>query len=109
MAPLARLGLIRGEHAWVALALLVLGYEVCARDGELMSEAVDRFIEKRPGLTRLVVVVVAAHLLNLIPERFDPLHRTAQVTRRYRTVVSVSGKLNVVDIGRERRYGRQAP
>lgn len=98
---------VRGEHAWIALALFVIGYDAVATDGELLSEAVDRFIEKRPGITRLIVAIVAAHLLNLIPDRFDPMHRAAQTTRRYRTI-QTSGRLNVIDFERARN-GRQAP
>ena len=38
-----------------------------------MSEAVDRYLEARPCVTRAVVVTVAAHLLNLLPQKLDPL------------------------------------
>jgi hypothetical protein len=65
------------DRAWVVLAAAIVTYEVVAQPEELMSEAVDRYLESRPWLTRLAVVVVSAHLLNAIPLRFDPLHQLA--------------------------------
>lgn len=75
---------VRGEHAWVVLGLLVIAYEIVANDGELLSEAVDRFIEKHPIATRLAVAGVAMHLANVAPNRIDPLHMLFTVTRTYR-------------------------
>ena len=46
-----------------------------ATHDELLSEAVDRYLDRRPWVTRLVVIYLAAHLLNLVPARIDPLHR----------------------------------
>lgn len=65
------------DRAWIVLASAIVTYEVVAQPDELMSEAVDRYLDSRPWLTRLIVAVVAAHLLNLIPPQFDPLHRVA--------------------------------
>ena len=65
------------DRAWLALAVGVAGYEVLARENELLSEAVDRYLEARPCVTRAVIITVAAHLLNLLPTRLDPL---AQLT-----------------------------
>ena len=61
------------DRAWLALAVGVAGYEVLARENELLSEAVDRYLEARPCVTRAVIITVAAHLLNLLPTRLDPL------------------------------------
>lgn len=73
---------VRGEHAWVALAILIAVYEIFAPEGELLSEAVDRFLVRHPWLTRGVVAVVALHLLNLLPTRVDPVHHVAKMFRR---------------------------
>ena len=66
------------DRAWIVLAAAIVTYEVVAQPDELMSEAVDRYLDTRPWLTRLIVAVVSAHLINLIPPRYDPLHRVAQ-------------------------------
>jgi hypothetical protein len=60
------------DRAWAALAVAILGYEVSAPRGELMSEGCDRYLQARPWLTRAVVCVTAAHLLNVLPPRADP-------------------------------------
>ena len=63
--------------AWLWLAGGVVAYEVAAQPGQLLSEQVDRWLVTHPILTRAVIVVVAAHLANLIPPRCDPLHWVA--------------------------------
>lgn len=65
------------DRAWLALGAAVVAYEAGAPRGELLSEGVDRYLVRRPWVTRVVVVGLAAHLLNAIPQRFDPLHRLA--------------------------------
>ncbi|OBL08224.1 hypothetical protein A5646_12860 [Mycobacterium sp. 1245499.0] len=49
-------------------------YEVAAPEGELLSEAADRYMLSHPWITRVVVFSIAVHLCNMIPNRFDPLH-----------------------------------
>ena len=68
------------DRAWVVLGAAIVAYELAAKPEELMSEAVDRYLEARPWITRLGVTVIAAHLLNLIPPQYDPLHRLAVMT-----------------------------
>jgi hypothetical protein len=73
--------------AWLGLGAYVVTTEVCAPDGELLSQAVDRWLEKRPGRTVSVLTIVATalHLLNLLPERYDPFaitFKTVRLTRR---------------------------
>jgi hypothetical protein len=65
------------DRAWVVLAAGIVTYEVAAKPEELMSQAVDRYLESRPWITRMAVAIVSAHLLNLIPSRLDPLHHLA--------------------------------
>lgn len=72
------------ERAWLTLGIGVAVYELLARDGELLSHQVDRWLEKHPIITTAVVTVTAAHLLNLLPPRLDPL----AVAFSWRSVVS---------------------
>lgn len=72
--------MITGERAWLVLAVAVALYEIAAPKDQLLSEAVDRWLAKRPWMTRAVVVLTAAHLLNLIPQRVDPFHRLAEAS-----------------------------
>ncbi|MGH3956493.1 MAG: DUF7427 family protein [Mycobacterium sp.] len=67
------------DRAWLALGAGIVAYELAAPRGELLSEGVDRYLARRPWLTRAVVVVLAAHLLNVLPEPVDPLHQIAKV------------------------------
>lgn len=41
---------------------------------ETLSAAAGRYHQRRPWLTRGVVLYLAAHLLGIIPARGDPLH-----------------------------------
>ncbi|USC17052.1 hypothetical protein [Rhodococcus sp. 11-3] len=63
-----------GERAWAWLAGGVIAYEIMADEDQLLSNAVDRWLKSHPLATHVAVVVTAAHLLNLIPERLDPFH-----------------------------------
>jgi hypothetical protein len=67
--------------AWVTMALGIVAYELIAPEGQLLSEAVDRFLVKHPVVTRVVVISVAAHLLNVLPNRVDPIHQIATISR----------------------------
>lgn len=60
------------ERAWFALGIGVLAYELMAREGELLSHQVDRWLESHPVLTTAAITVTAAHLLNLLPTKADP-------------------------------------
>ncbi len=61
------------EIAWAALSFAVVCYEVWAPKGQLLSEGMDRALERHPVLTRAVVAAVALHLVNAIPARLDPI------------------------------------
>ena len=78
---IGRLDRVRGEQAWIALAVLIVGYEILAAPGELLSEAVDRFIARHPVLTRAAIITVALHLANALPDRVDPIHLLAVALR----------------------------
>lgn len=66
---------LTAKRGWLAIAGLVTAYEIACPPGELLSEGVDRGIEQRPLLTKLAIGVTALHLMNAIPERYDPFHR----------------------------------
>lgn len=61
-----------GSKAWLALGIGVVVYEFASREGELLSEAVDRYLEEYPVVTTAAIVLTAMHLLNVLPERVDP-------------------------------------
>lgn len=72
---------LTANRAWGVIGIGVLLYEIVANDGELLSEGADRALEAHPILTRLGVVVVALHLINALPARFDPVHRLVGLRR----------------------------
>lgn len=62
---------MNAKQAWVLLATGVLSYELYCKDGELLSECVDEWLDCRPLLTRAVIAALALHLGNLLPARYD--------------------------------------
>ena len=58
----------------MALAAYVIGYNVCARDDEMLSEAADRYMMRHPWMTRVVALLIAMHVTNAVPDKFDPIH-----------------------------------
>lgn len=70
------------DAAWVSLAIGVIAYDVACPAGQMLSEGVDRYLDCRPWVTRTVIAVVALHLANVLPSRFDPFHQLAVVLRR---------------------------
>ncbi|WP_218001213.1 DUF7427 family protein [Nocardia thailandica] len=70
---------IRAGHLWLTLAGVVTALEIIAPEGELLSEGVDRGLERHPLLVRAAILITAAHLLNLLPERVDPYARLPKV------------------------------
>lgn len=74
------------DKAWLALAAGVAAWELYAPEGELLSEAADRWMLTHPWITRVCVATIAAHLCNAIPNRYDPLHLlfdAKRLMRRY--------------------------
>jgi hypothetical protein len=75
--PPARRRLRAADYGWIVIAIGVVGYEAAAsqrqHDWELLSEAVDRYRTRRPIVTNLVIVYLAAHLTRVIPRTIDPL------------------------------------
>ncbi|WP_438501655.1 DUF7427 family protein [Mycobacteroides abscessus] len=65
---------LSGNGMWAAIAAAVLYHEINCREGELLSEAVDRGLAKHPVPIYVLVLVTAAHLLNWLPSQTDPYH-----------------------------------
>lgn len=65
----------RADRGWLGLAVYVAVHNIRAagRGDEMLSEAVDRYLERQPLLTYFVVSAVALHLLNKLPPFADPL------------------------------------
>lgn len=73
-----------GDYAWISLAVGVAAYELGAalhRDGELLSEACDRYRRRHPVITYTTIAYLAGHLTRVWPRRADPLHHLAAVFR----------------------------
>lgn len=68
----------------MALAGGVAVYEFAAADGELLSEAADRYMLSHPWITRAVVIAIGMHLCNAVPNRYDPLHWLFTAKQRLR-------------------------
>ena len=62
-------------RGWAAIAAFVVVHNIRAagRGDEMLSQAVDRYLVRRPVLTYVVVGAVALHLLNRLPAFADPL------------------------------------
>ncbi|MGW6624258.1 DUF7427 family protein [Nocardia sp. NPDC055002] len=67
---------------WAVLFGLVVYHEVACDDGELLSEGVDRALEKHPLLVYGFVAVTVAHLLNWLPNKADPYHAVGTLYER---------------------------
>ena len=64
--------------AWLGLGAYVVATEVCAPEGELLSEAVDRWLKAARTVSALAISGTALHLLNLLPEKYDPFAITVK-------------------------------
>lgn len=74
-----RIRLKQGDYGWLALAAGIAAFEVCS--DELLSEACDRYLLRRPWMTRAAIFLTAAHLANLLPPAADPYARLFLVLR----------------------------
>jgi hypothetical protein len=66
------------DIAWVTLAVGVITYDMSVSEEELLSTACGRYVERRPWLTRSIIVLTAAHLARWLPETVDPFHIAAE-------------------------------
>jgi hypothetical protein len=67
--------------AWVGLGAGILLYDALCPPGETLSEAVDSALEHPVGKYAAIgaIAITGAHLLNVLPNRIDPLHITLRV------------------------------
>lgn len=71
--------------AWAILGASVVTYDILAPEGETMSEAVDRALERPVGRILAVgaVALTSAHLLNVFDrfgvQHLDPVHMIANL------------------------------
>lgn len=68
--------------AWGSVVGGILVYEYFAPSDELMSEGMDRMLERYPWFTRLAIALLSLHLANCLPERIDPFHHVAKKIRK---------------------------
>lgn len=67
---------LTSRNNWLITGAVIAALEIACPDGETMSEGVDRALE-HPTLRYAVMAgigITAAHLLNVIPEKYDPFH-----------------------------------
>lgn len=57
---------------WLLIAASVVYHELVCPERELLSQAVDRGLEKHPVLIYGFTAVTVAHLLNWLPTKYDP-------------------------------------
>lgn len=68
---------LTAKRGWLAVGAVVIGHELLCAPGHTLSEGVDRALEKHPVITTLAIGTVALHLMNVLPEAYDPIHRLA--------------------------------
>jgi hypothetical protein len=64
------------EYAWIGLAAYVVAADILLP--ETLSSAVDRALD-HPTMKYVaygIGGVVAGHLFNILPEKFDPIHKS---------------------------------
>ena len=67
-----------GDWAWMA----ILAYELFCPPGEMLSESLDRKLDKVPRLTEALIVYTALHCANRLPPRLDLFHQSARLLGR---------------------------
>lgn len=68
--------------AWGLIGMFALLYNLTSPPGGTLSEQADKWILKHPVLVRAAIVILAAHIGNLVPARYDPIHRAFNLRRR---------------------------
>lgn len=63
------------ERAWWLIGCFVVAFDAITPPGTTLSEKMDEWIDEHPFAARAAVVLVAAHLVNAIPPRLDPIHQ----------------------------------
>ena len=60
------------RNTWIVIFGIAAAHEFFCEDGELLSEAYDRGLEKHPLLIYGFTAVTVAHILNKLPIKADP-------------------------------------
>lgn len=60
------------RRMWAVIFGLVVLHEFTCSEGELLSEEVDRMLDKYPLATYAFTAITVAHLLNWLPPTIDP-------------------------------------
>lgn len=64
--------------AWIGIGAGVAAYDILSPKGETLSEGVDRALERGKFsryATLGAIAITAAHLANVLPEKYDPFHQ----------------------------------
>jgi hypothetical protein len=72
---------LTAKRGWVAVGLLVTAYELACPRGELLSEGIDRAMDKHPVAIPAAIGYTALHLMNLLPEELDLFHQGCQAMK----------------------------
>ena len=66
----------RSDIGWALLAAYIIGYELTAGEGELLTHGAERYLASHPWIWRAVVGFTAGHLLGILPTWLDPYRHT---------------------------------
>ena len=80
---------MNAKQAWALLAAAAFSYEIYCKDGELLSEAVDRWLLSRPILTRTIIAAFALRLANALPMRYDVVSLGFNTVRKTSASISL--------------------
>lgn len=67
------------EKAWLILLGSVALYDCLSVEHETLSERYTEFVDDHPVMAWGAVAITAGHLLNIIPEKYDPIHNLAKI------------------------------
>ena len=83
--------------AWASIGLGVFAYDMLCPKGEQLSERMDEWLDKHPtrSLALGITAMTALHLMNMLPERLDPIHHIANFGRK------IDDAIGGVDLGDE--------
>lgn len=78
---------LSAPRAWAVLAAGIALYDLTCPNGQMLSEGVDRALERGPAAkaaTLGLIGITALHLANAIPERYDIFKVGIDAARRVR-------------------------
>lgn len=82
MKSARRVRALSARRMWLVIWSLVMYHELFCEPEQLLSEGVDRALEKHPVLVYSFVAVTVAHLLNRLPTRVDPYTWGLLITKK---------------------------